>query len=45
MQMILGQVDAATNVKGAGDLMKKLIGGKVTGESFLSTVSAKATVC
>ena len=33
MQMLIGQVDAATNVKGAGDLMKKFIGGRVTGES------------
>ncbi|MGI6742912.1 MAG: AIM24 family protein [Eubacteriales bacterium] len=35
MQMLIGQVDAATNVKGAGDLMKKFIGGRVTGESAI----------
>ncbi|NLB15233.1 MAG: AIM24 family protein [Clostridiales bacterium] len=38
MQMMIGQVNAATNVKGAGDLMKKLIGGKVTGESAIKPV-------
>ncbi|NLE12445.1 MAG: AIM24 family protein [Clostridiales bacterium] len=35
MQMLIGQVDAATNVKGAGDLVKKFIGSKVTGESAI----------
>lgn len=33
MQWIAGNVEAATNVKGAGDFAKKLIGGKMTGES------------
>lgn len=33
MQWIAGNVDVATNVKSAGDFAKKLIGGKVTGES------------
>lgn len=33
MQLMIGQLNAETNVKGAGDLMKKLVGGKVTGES------------
>ena len=35
MQMMMGGVEAATNVKGAGDLVKKLVGGKVTGESAI----------
>lgn len=35
MQMILGNVKSATNVKGAGDLFKKAIGSKVTGESTI----------
>lgn len=35
MQMMLGKVNAATNVKGAGDLFKKAIGGKVTGEATI----------
>ncbi|MCF0136160.1 MAG: AIM24 family protein [Lachnospiraceae bacterium] len=33
MQMMLGQLRVATNIKGAGDLMKKMIGSKVTGET------------
>ena len=33
MQIICGNVNMNTNVKGAGDLFKKMIGGKVTGES------------
>lgn len=33
MQWTSGMVEAATNIKGAGDLAKKLIGSKVTGES------------
>ena len=33
MQLMIGQLHAATNVKGAGDLMKKFIGSKVTGET------------
>ena len=35
MQMMMGAVDAATNVKGAGDLLKKMVGSKVTGESAI----------
>ena len=35
MQWIGGNIDAATNIKGAGDLAKKLIGSKVTGESAI----------
>ena len=33
MQMMIGHVNAATNVKGAGDFMKKFLGSTVTGES------------
>jgi Uncharacterized conserved protein len=33
MQLMIGQIHAATNIKGAGDLMKKLVGSKVTGET------------
>ena len=35
MQMILGDIKVSTDVKGVGDLAKKLIGGKVTGESAI----------
>ena len=35
MQMMLGNLDAATDVKGAGDLFKKAFAGKVTGESAI----------
>lgn len=35
MQWFAGSIEAKTNVKGAGDLMKKLVGGKVTGESAI----------
>lgn len=35
MQMMIGQLQAATNIKGAGDLMKKFIGSKVTGETMV----------
>lgn len=35
MQWIGGDIEAATNVKGAGDLAKKFIGSKVTGESAI----------
>lgn len=35
MQLMMGEIDAATNIKGAGDLMKKFIGSKVTGESAI----------
>ena len=33
MQIMSGNVNMNSNVKGAGDLFKKMIGGKVTGES------------
>jgi uncharacterized protein (AIM24 family) len=33
MQMMIGQMEAATNVRGAGDLVRKLVGSKVTGET------------
>ncbi|MCQ2497130.1 MAG: AIM24 family protein [Lachnospiraceae bacterium] len=33
MQMMLGGLEAATNLKGVGDLFKKLMRGTVTGES------------
>ncbi|MDO4938722.1 MAG: AIM24 family protein [Lachnospiraceae bacterium] len=35
MQMMLGQVDATTNVKNAGDLFKKFVGSTVTGETVI----------
>ena len=35
MQMMVGNIEAETNVKGAGDLLKKAIGSKVTGESAI----------
>ena len=35
MQLMIGQLRAATNVKGAGDLMRKFVGSKVTGESAI----------
>ena len=35
MQMMLGQVDMVTGVKGVGDLMKKTVGSAVTGETVL----------
>ena len=35
MQLMVGQLHAATNVKGAGDLMKKFIGSRVTGETAI----------
>jgi uncharacterized protein (AIM24 family) len=35
MQIMMGDVNAATNIKGAGDLLKKAIGSKVTGESAI----------
>lgn len=35
MQMMIGQIRASTNVKGAGDLMKKFVGSKVTGETAI----------
>lgn len=35
MQMIVGGISAATNVKGAGDLMKKFVGSRVTGETTI----------
>ena len=33
MQMMMGNIQAATNIKGASDLMRKFVGSKVTGES------------
>lgn len=33
MQLMIGQLQVATNIKGAGDLMKKFVGSKLTGES------------
>ena len=35
MQMMIGQIKAASNVRGAGDLMKKWVGSKVTGETAI----------
>ena len=35
MQLMIGNVIAATNVKGAGDLVKKFVGSKVTGETAI----------
>ena len=35
MQIISGNVEVATNVKGTGDLFKKLVGGAVTKESAI----------
>lgn len=35
MQMITGDVNVQTNVKGAGDFFKKMVGSKVTGESAI----------
>lgn len=35
MQMLLGDIQVSTNVKGAGDLFKKFVGSKVTGESTI----------
>ncbi len=33
MQMMIGSLQVATNIKGAGDLMRKFVGSKVTGET------------
>ena len=35
MQLMMGPLHAATNVKGAGDLMRKFVGSKVTGETTI----------
>lgn len=35
MQLMAGQIDAVTGVKSAGDLAKKFIGSKVTGETVI----------
>lgn len=35
MQIMMGDIRAATNIKGAGDLMKKFVGSKVTGETTI----------
>lgn len=42
MQMMLGAVDVTTDIKGAGDLVKKAFSGKVTGES---AIKPKYTGC
>ena len=36
MQLMIGQLNAVTNIKGAGDFMKKLVGSKVSGETTIS---------
>ena len=38
MQMMMGSITAATNIKGAGDLLKKFAGSKVTGESTIKPI-------
>jgi uncharacterized protein (AIM24 family) len=35
MQLMIGNISAATNVSGVGDLMKKFVGSKVTGETTI----------
>jgi len=35
MQLLLGSVEVSTNVRGAGDLMKKLVGSMVTDETVI----------
>lgn len=35
MQIMMGNISAATNVSDAGDLFKKFVGGKVTGETVI----------
>ena len=35
MQMMMGSIQAATNIRGAGDLMRKFVGSKVTGETAI----------
>lgn len=35
MQLMIGQLNAVTNIKGAGDFMKKLVGSKVSGETTI----------
>ncbi len=35
MQIMMGDLEAKTNVKGAGDLFKKYVGSKVTGETAI----------
>ena len=35
MQMMIGDVEAATNVKGAGDFLKKLVKSSVTSETII----------
>ncbi len=35
MQMMIGDIEATTDVKGAGDLLKKVIGSAVTDESII----------
>ena len=35
MQLMVGQIEAETNVKSAGDFFKKIVGSRVTGETVL----------
>ena len=35
MQMMIGDIEAATNVKGAGDFLKKLVKSSVTSETII----------
>ncbi len=35
MQLMIGDIDAVTDISGAGDLLKKVVGSKVTGESAI----------
>lgn len=35
MQLMLGDIDATTDVKGAGDLLKKFVSSRVTGETTI----------
>ncbi len=35
MQLMVGNIEAGTNLSGAGDFMRKVVGGKVTGESAI----------
>ena len=45
MQMMIGGVEAATDVKGVGDMFKKAFAGKVTGESAIKPkYSGKGTL-
>lgn len=35
MQLMLGDIEASTGIKGAGDLLRKFVGSRVTGESAI----------